>query len=242
MAITTQSCFRGAPVNTFALEIGAKRRGPSSTAATTSRRGRPDRTRAASPQRSGRRSTTPSALRRQPHRDPGRRVLVRGVHDRPGAAAARLQRSDRDHPRPAALHQRRLRRLPRHAPRSARRRTRRRSPSRSGEGEHSRSGNFAFNPFSDFLLHDMGALGDLIGNAPPDDPAGLGDSVATTRRMRTAAALGHSLPATSCCTTGAAATSPARSALTTDRARPRATRSTRSAANQHNLVQFARSL
>jgi CxxC motif-containing protein (DUF1111 family) len=38
--------------------------------------------------------------------------------------------------------------------------------------------NFAFNPFSDFLVHDMGALGDGIGND--------GDSVAVTRRMRTA--------------------------------------------------------
>jgi CxxC motif-containing protein (DUF1111 family) len=48
-------------------------------------------------------------------------------------------------------------------------------------------GNFAFNPFSDFLVHDMGALGDRIGNAPPDDPAtGVGDNEAVTRRMRTA--------------------------------------------------------
>ena len=48
-------------------------------------------------------------------------------------------------------------------------------------------GNFAFNPFSDFLKHDMGTLGDMIGDAPPDDPAqGLGDTVATTRQMRTA--------------------------------------------------------
>ena len=39
-------------------------------------------------------------------------------------------------------------------------------------------GNFAFNPFSDFLVHDMGALGDGIGNT--------GDPVANTRRMRTA--------------------------------------------------------
>jgi CxxC motif-containing protein (DUF1111 family) len=39
-------------------------------------------------------------------------------------------------------------------------------------------GNFAFNPFSDFLVHDMGSLGDLIGN--------YGDTVAETRRMRTA--------------------------------------------------------
>ena len=38
--------------------------------------------------------------------------------------------------------------------------------------------NNAFQPFSDFLVHDMGALGDGIGND--------GDSVAVTRRMRTA--------------------------------------------------------
>lgn len=36
----------------------------------------------------------------------------------------------------------------------------------------------AFAPFSDFLLHDMGSLGDGIGNT--------GDTVAVTRRMRTA--------------------------------------------------------
>ncbi len=47
-------------------------------------------------------------------------------------------------------------------------------------------GNFAFNPFSDFLKHDMGTLGDMIGEAPPDDPALSGDTVATTRQMRTA--------------------------------------------------------
>jgi CxxC motif-containing protein (DUF1111 family) len=38
--------------------------------------------------------------------------------------------------------------------------------------------NFAFNPFSDFAVHDMGTLGDQIGNA--------GDSLARTRQMRTA--------------------------------------------------------
>jgi len=38
--------------------------------------------------------------------------------------------------------------------------------------------NTNFQPFSDFLAHDMGALGDMIGNA--------GDTVAVTRRMRTA--------------------------------------------------------
>jgi CxxC motif-containing protein (DUF1111 family) len=39
-------------------------------------------------------------------------------------------------------------------------------------------GGFAFNPFSDFLVHDMGTLGDQIGND--------GDTVAVTLRMRTA--------------------------------------------------------
>jgi CxxC motif-containing protein (DUF1111 family) len=39
-------------------------------------------------------------------------------------------------------------------------------------------GNFTFRPRSDFLVHDMGTLGDQIGND--------GDSVATTRLMRTA--------------------------------------------------------
>jgi CxxC motif-containing protein (DUF1111 family) len=39
-------------------------------------------------------------------------------------------------------------------------------------------GNFTFRPRSDFLLHDMGTLGDQIGND--------GDSKATTRLMRTA--------------------------------------------------------
>jgi CxxC motif-containing protein (DUF1111 family) len=38
--------------------------------------------------------------------------------------------------------------------------------------------NVSFQPFSDFLVHDMGTLGDGIGND--------GDSVAVTRRMRTA--------------------------------------------------------
>jgi CxxC motif-containing protein (DUF1111 family) len=39
-------------------------------------------------------------------------------------------------------------------------------------------GNFTFFPFSDFAVHDMGSLGDGIGNT--------GDSAATTRQMRTA--------------------------------------------------------
>ena len=39
-------------------------------------------------------------------------------------------------------------------------------------------GNFAFSPYSDFLLHDMGSLGDRIG-------AQSGESEAQTRQMRT---------------------------------------------------------
>jgi CxxC motif-containing protein (DUF1111 family) len=40
-------------------------------------------------------------------------------------------------------------------------------------------GNFTFHPFSDFLVHDMGTLGDMIGADP-------GETLAQTRRMRTA--------------------------------------------------------
>jgi CxxC motif-containing protein (DUF1111 family) len=50
-----------------------------------------------------------------------------------------------------------------------------RTPSRPANGV---PGNFAFRPFSDFLVHDMGSLGDNIGND--------GDSTARTRQMRTA--------------------------------------------------------
>jgi len=44
-------------------------------------------------------------------------------------------------------------------------------------------GNFTFFPFSDFLVHDMGSLGDRIGNT--------GDTVAQTRLMRTAPLWGN---------------------------------------------------
>jgi CxxC motif-containing protein (DUF1111 family) len=39
-------------------------------------------------------------------------------------------------------------------------------------------GNFSFQPFSDFLVHDMGGLGDRIGN--------YADTIGVTQRMRTA--------------------------------------------------------
>ena len=95
-------------------------------------------------------------------------------------------------------------------------------------------GNFAFNPYSDFAVHDMGSLGDRIGNA--------GDSVAVTQRMRTAPLWGirfrnHLLHDGRCgdipCAVRAhdgqgAAARNAFNALSSD--------------NQHNIVQFVRSL
>ena len=95
-------------------------------------------------------------------------------------------------------------------------------------------GNFAFNPFSDFAVHDMGTLGDQIGNA--------GDSLARTRQMRTAPLWGirfrnHLLHDGRCgdipCAVRAhdgqgAAARNAFNALSAD--------------NQHNIVQFVRSL
>ena len=95
-------------------------------------------------------------------------------------------------------------------------------------------GNFAFNPYSDCAVHDMGTLGDQIGNA--------GDSLAVTRRMRTAPLWGlrfrnHLLHDGRCgdvvCAVQAhdgqaAAARNAFNALSPD--------------NQHNIVQFVRSL
>jgi CxxC motif-containing protein (DUF1111 family) len=95
-------------------------------------------------------------------------------------------------------------------------------------------GNFVFHPYSDFLKHDMGSLGDQIGNA--------GDSLAVTRQMRTAPLWGlrfrnhllHDGRATDVPTAirahagqGAAARDAFNRLSTTD---------------QHNLVQFVRSL
>ena len=95
-------------------------------------------------------------------------------------------------------------------------------------------GNFAFNPFSDFLVHDMGTLGDMIGND--------GDSVAVTRRMRTAPLWGirfrnHLLHDGR---TGDVAT--AIRAHDGQAAAARNAFNALSAANQHNVVQFVRSL
>jgi len=95
-------------------------------------------------------------------------------------------------------------------------------------------GNFAFNPYSDFAVHDMGSLGDRIGNA--------GDSVAVTQRMRTAPLWGirfrnhllhdgrtSDIPTAIRAHAGQGATAAAAF-------------NARNAADQHNLVQFVRSL
>ena len=94
--------------------------------------------------------------------------------------------------------------------------------------------NQTYQPFSDFLVHDMGTLGDMIG----DD----GDSVAVTRRMRTAPLWGirfrnhllhdgsvDTIPAAVARHDGQAAASAAAFAA-------------RNANDRHNLVQFVRSL
>jgi CxxC motif-containing protein (DUF1111 family) len=95
-------------------------------------------------------------------------------------------------------------------------------------------GNFAFNPYSDFAVHDMGTLGDQIGNA--------GDSVAVTRRMRTAPLWGirfrnHLLHDGRCGDIPCAV-----QAHDGQGAAARAAFNALSSANQHNIVQFVRSL
>jgi CxxC motif-containing protein (DUF1111 family) len=95
-------------------------------------------------------------------------------------------------------------------------------------------GGFSFNPFSDFLVHDMGALGDQIGVD--------GDSLAVTRRMRTAPLWGirfrnHLLHdgRTPDIATAIAAHAGQGAAAATAFARLTATQ-------QHSVVQFIRSL
>ncbi|TMQ21549.1 MAG: hypothetical protein E6J90_13915 [Deltaproteobacteria bacterium] len=95
-------------------------------------------------------------------------------------------------------------------------------------------GGFSFNPFSDFAVHDMGTLGDQIGKD--------GDSVAVTRRMRTAPLWGirfrnillHD---------GRAADVPSAIRAHDGQGKAAATAfAALSATDQHNVVQFVRSL
>jgi CxxC motif-containing protein (DUF1111 family) len=94
--------------------------------------------------------------------------------------------------------------------------------------------NFAFNPYSDFLVHDMGALGDQIGNA--------GDPQAVTRRIRTQPLWGvrfqNKLIHDGRCSDIACAIR----AHDGQAAAARNAFNALSSANQHNLVSFVRSL
>jgi CxxC motif-containing protein (DUF1111 family) len=94
--------------------------------------------------------------------------------------------------------------------------------------------NFAFNPFSDFLSHDMGALGDMIGDA--------GQTVAQTRRMRTQPLWGirfqNKLLHDGRCGDIACAIR----AHDGQAAAARNAFNALSSANQHNVVQYVRSL
>jgi len=96
-------------------------------------------------------------------------------------------------------------------------------------------GNFAFHPYSDFLVHDMGALGDQIG-------LDAGEAQALTRQMRTAPLWGlrfrnkllHD-----------GRTSDVASAVRAHDGQAAAARDAfnrLSSGDQHNLVQFVRSL
>jgi CxxC motif-containing protein (DUF1111 family) len=95
-------------------------------------------------------------------------------------------------------------------------------------------GGFSFNPFSDFAVHDMGTLGDMIGND--------GDTVAQTRQMRTAPLWGirfrnhllHDGRTNDIATAIAAHDGQAKASATAF--------SQRSATDQHNLIAFVRSL
>jgi CxxC motif-containing protein (DUF1111 family) len=94
--------------------------------------------------------------------------------------------------------------------------------------------NFAFNPFGDFLVHDMGTLGDNIGNA--------GDSTAVTRRMRTQPLWGNRFQNKLLHDGRCGDVACAVRAHDGQGAAARNAFNAMSSDNQHNLVQFVRSL
>ena len=157
-------------------------------------------------------------VRRQPHRDPGRRVPVRGVHDGAGAGAARLQRPDLGHAAASRCSRRSAAAAATSPPRSGRRPIRRRSTSATARRP---SACRATSPSTRTRTSWSTTWArSAIRSA----------TRATRWRSRGACGRsrsGASASRTSCCTTAAAATSPARSARTTARPRRRATRSTR---------------
>jgi len=95
-------------------------------------------------------------------------------------------------------------------------------------------GNFSFNPYSDFLVHDMGSLGDGIGDT--------GDTVAVTRRMRTAPLWGARFNNRYLHDGRAPQVADAIRAHDGQGAAARNAFNALSSANQHNVVQFVRSL
>ncbi len=96
-------------------------------------------------------------------------------------------------------------------------------------------GNTAFHPFSDFLIHDMGALGDLIG-------LDAGDAQAATRQMRTAPLWGLRFRNKLLHDGRVSDVASAVRAHDGQAAAARDAFNRLSGSDQHNLVQFVRSL
>jgi CxxC motif-containing protein (DUF1111 family) len=96
-------------------------------------------------------------------------------------------------------------------------------------------GQFTFHPYSDFLVHDMGALGDNIG-------LNAGDSPAAARAMRTAPLWGISKRNHLLHDGRAGDVATAIQAHAGQGAASAAAFNALSATNQHNVVQFVRSL
>ena len=245
MAITTQSCFRGAPVNTFALEnapnapagsfldgcddLAPRQTGPNPGGLTAAQWAQvDDAVGACTDNRTEIQDDVflftvfMTALAPAPRDFSDQISITRGdpLFTSAGCAGCHVRTTFRTPANPAPI-----------------------TIDAAGSESIRVPANRAFNPFSDFLKHDMGALGDMIGDAPPDDPAqGLGDTVATTRQMRTAPLWGirfrnrllhdgrcGDIPCAVRAHDGQGAA--ARNAFTA-----------LSSANQHNLVQFVRSL
>jgi CxxC motif-containing protein (DUF1111 family) len=106
-----------------------------------------------------------------------------------------------------------------------------------GEGEETITvpGNFAFNPYSDFLLHDMGSLGDGIG-------VNDGDNALATRQIRTQPLWGNRFQNKLLHDGRCGDVRCAIQAHAGQAAAARNAFNALSGANQHNLIQFVRSL
>jgi len=96
-------------------------------------------------------------------------------------------------------------------------------------------GNTVFHPYSDFLIHDMGALGDQIG-------IDAGEALALTRQMRTAPLWGLRFRNKLLHDGRASDVASAVRAHDGQGAAARDAFNRSSASDQHNLVQFVRSL